>query len=105
MLDIDLPIASNTKTANSYTLLFNRIAALYPGLGITQATHFVKTIKLLPTVIRPWQSVAIIGKRDDAMWEQRFRYDRHPVSRYLANPIFSAAELPDREVQHGFPPT
>ena len=94
MLDIDIPMASNIKTANSYTLLFNRIAALHPGLGITQATHFVKTIKQLPTATRPWRSVAVIGKRDDAMWEQRFRYDRYPVSRYLTNPLFTTAELP-----------
>jgi hypothetical protein len=94
MLDIDIPLASNTKTANTYTLLFNRIATLHPTLGVTQATHFVKTIKQMPTRYRPWQSIAIIGKRDDPNWEQQFRYDRYPISRYISNPVFTDAELP-----------
>lgn len=94
MLNLTIPFAANPPGTNTYTLLFQQIQAQHPTLGIGQTTHFVKTIKQLPTVVKPWQSIAIIGSRTDASYEVRFRYDRWPVSRYLTNPLFSAAEIP-----------
>jgi hypothetical protein len=94
MRNLTIPFTANMPGTNTYTLLFNQIQAQHPTLGIDQTTHFVKTIKQLPTRVRPSQSIAVIGSRTDAAYEERFRYDRWPISRYLTNPLFSVEELP-----------
>lgn len=94
MLDLDIPFASNTLATNTTTLLFTRIAARYPTLGITPDTHFIKAVQQMPTRYRPWRSVAIIRSKTDPMYEELFRYDRWPVSRYITNPVFANGELP-----------
>lgn len=95
MLDIDIPFASNTMMVDTTDLLFARIQALHPGLGITAATHYVKAVQQMPTRYRPWLSVAIIRSKTDQRYEQIFRYDRWPISRYVTNPVFTEAEIPN----------
>lgn len=94
MLDLDIPFALNTLTTNTTTLLFTRIAARYPALNIKATTHYVHAVKQMPTRYRPWLSVVQIRSKTDPSYEQIFRYDRWPVSRYVTNPVFTNAELP-----------
>lgn len=94
MLDLDIPYALNTLTTDTTTLLFTRIAAAYPALNIKATTHYIKSVQQMPTRYRPWLSVAIVKSKTDPRYEQIFRYDRWPVSRYVTNPVFTAAELP-----------
>lgn len=93
MLDLDIPFELNTLATNTLGLLFARIAARYASLKITPATHYVQTVQQMPTRYRPWLSVATVRSLTDPSFEQRFRYDRWPVSRYVKNPVFNATEL------------
>lgn len=94
MLTLEIPFESNVIGTDTLTLLFNTIKAKYPALNIDKTTHYVKMIKQLPTRYKPWQSVAVIGSNTDPKYQQMFRYDRWPVSRYINNPMFTEAEIP-----------
>lgn len=86
-----LPIAKNVYGANALDLFYEGINASWPQYGFTKENSTILLVQPLGQVIG--DAVLKICKKATPDVIEHFVFYRHPITNFMKNPAFSAAEL------------